>query len=556
MAKFFNSDLSDLTHQLTLSPRRLRMEQIHAIEELLGMVEPSRAYPYEFICHRITKFQKHGGTAAGASVPGKALIDDLVTMAEVLSRKANLGVLELDESFKLHQEAADALHVSTKTVRRWRSRGLMGIRAVCEDGVNRLVFLRSTLDRFVKQNQDLVAKGAAFKQLTQIERDHLVDRAREILRAKTLKLHTIARTIAEETGRAVETVRYTLRRYDESNPETALFVGPAKSAACRREEAIWHCRESGESIEAIARAYECDPADIHLVLRQVEVRRWRESPPEYIHNEIFAAPGADAIVLEVSEPPARSDKLPAVPKGLPTYLRALYRTPLLTAEQEQDLFRRYNYLKYKSARMIAKIDADEPVAGACDEVRSLTDKADEIRRRIVEANLRLVVSIAKKHVGWSPNFFEVISDGNVSLMRAVEKFDYARGYKFSTYATWAVMKNYARSIPTQHYYTTRFVTGQDLVLDSAPDHNETPVLQSDNRTVRAKIAEALAKLTERERTIVSGHFGLARAGTAATLEELGKVFGVTKERVRQIEKRALAQLREILAPSLIDAISS
>ncbi|MCH8149708.1 MAG: sigma-70 family RNA polymerase sigma factor, partial [Planctomycetes bacterium] len=305
-----------------------------------------------------------------------------------------------------------------------------------------------------------------------------------------------------------------------------------------------------------ARAYDCDPGDIEFVLRQVAVRRWQEAPPECIHNEIFDTPGADSIVLEVSEPPARTDRLPAVPKGLPSYLRALYRTPLLTSEQEQDLFRRYNYLKYKSARMIAKIDAVEPDADECDEVRALTDKADEIRCRIVEANLRLVVSIAKKHVGWSPNFFEVISDGNISLMRAVEKFDYARGNKFSTYATWAIMKNYARSIPTQHYYTTRFVTGQDLVLDNAPDHSEAPVLQSENRTVRAKIAEALEILTERERTIVSGHFGLARAGAVSTLEELGKHFGVTKERVRQIEKRALAQLRETLAPTLVDAIST
>ena len=93
-------------------------------------------------------------------------------------------------------------------------------------------------------------------------------------------------------------------------------------------------------------------------------------------------------------------------------------------------------------------------------------------------------------------------------------------------------------------------------LAKTPAHNKHPVLQSDNRTVRAKIAEALADLTERERTIVTGHFGLARAGTAATLEELGKIFGVTKERVRQIEKRALARLRETLAPSLIDAFSS
>jgi len=166
-----------------------------------------------------------------------------------------------------------------------------------------------------------------------------------------------------------------------------------------------------------------------------------------------------------------------------------------------------------------------------------------------------VVSIAKKHAGWASNFFEVVSDGNMSLMRAVEKFDYSRGNKFSTYATWAVMKNYARSIPEQHYHNTRWVTGQETVLETAADRSAEPVHAGDRERVKELITAGMRELTDREREVVNNHFGLEKPGTSLTLEEIGKRFGVTKERVRQIERRALARLREVLAPSLSDAIA-
>ena len=223
MPKFFNSDLADLTHQLTLSPRRLRVQQLHGIETLLDIVESDKAYPYDFVCFHITKYRKRGEPTTGSSIPGKALIGDLVTMCEVLSRKANLAVGEFTESLLSHAELAKELSVSTKTVRRWRDRGLMGLRAVCKDGVNRLVFCRSTVDRFVRQHKALVSKGAAFRQLTRAERERIIARARELVSHKPLKLHAAAKLIAEEMGRAVETVRYTLRRFDAAAGASALF---------------------------------------------------------------------------------------------------------------------------------------------------------------------------------------------------------------------------------------------------------------------------------------------------------------------------------------------
>ena len=117
------------------------------------------------------------------------------------------------------------------------------------------------------------------------------------------------------------------------------------------------------------------------------------------------------------------------------------------------------------------------------------------------------------------------------------------------------MKNYARSIPEQRYRQRRYVTGQDEVLEAASDPREEPVSDSDRRRVRELIAAGIDELDEREREIVSSHFGLGGRSGALTLEQLGQRFGLTKERIRQIEHRALKRLRELLAPSLVDVLS-
>lgn len=553
MPTFFNRDLAELGRQLTLSPRRLRMEQIGGIERLIGLVEAQRSYPFDFVCYHITKYRKRGAPTA-SSIPGKALVSDLVSLAELLSRKANLTAQELGEPFLTHTEAAARLEVSTKTIRRWRDRGLMGLRVVFDDGVNRLAFLNRTLERFAAQNRDLVQRGAAFKQLTDEERDRIVERARALSFQRPMKLHAAARVIAEETGRAVETVRYTLRRYDAAHPGSALFGGGGQGAGNERHLAMWRCRQAGESVESIAAAFNCTASYVEQVFRQVQAHEWARIKWDHVASELFDAPDADAMILDAPEPAAPEMPLARPPRDLPPYLRTLYLTPLLSREQESDLFRRYNYLKYKVARMLAAIDIDEITPSQFDQLRALIAGVDALKQRIIAANLRLVVSIAKKHVGWSPSFFEVVSDGNMSLMRAIDGFDFSRGTKFSTYATWAIVKNYARSIPEQHYHGARYVTGQSELLDAAADQRPAAASDSDRFRVRELIDAGLDELNEREREIVTNHFGLGREEGSLTLEQLGERFGVTKERIRQIEQRALVRLREVLSPSLADSL--
>jgi RNA polymerase sigma factor (sigma-70 family) len=554
MPKFFNNDIAELTHQLTLSPRRLRVEQIHGIETLLGLIEPEKAYPFDFVCYHITKYQKRAA-ATGSFIPGKALTCDLVTMAEVLSRKANLTVAELGESFETHQQLSDRLRVSTKTVRRWRNRGLMGLRVVFEDGVNRLAFLGASVERFVARNRALVNKGAAFRQLTAGERNGIVERARELLAQRRLRLHAVSKLIAEETGRAVETVRYTLRRYDESSEAAPLFRAQRDGQACSRGAAMWRCRQAGESIAQIARTYECSQSEVEQELRIHQVLVWQEAPLEYVANDLFHDKKAEALILQGPEPRGAEASSPRIPKDLPAYLRSLYATPLLTPAQEQDLFRRYNFLKFRTALAVKALKPEKASQQQVDAIQEDMRTIDAIRRRITQANLRLVVSIAKRHVGRSERFYEVVSDGNLSLMRAIEKFDYARGNKFSTYATWAIMKNYARSVPEEHYFCKRYVTGQDEVLEAAPDQRVEAVAESDRQTLRELLRAGMNSLSEREREVLSNHYGLESKEGGLTLEQIGRRFGVTKERIRQIEQAAMARLRDVLSPSLAEAVT-
>jgi RNA polymerase primary sigma factor/RNA polymerase sigma factor len=223
----------------------------------------------------------------------------------------------------------------------------------------------------------------------------------------------------------------------------------------------------------------------------------------------------------------------------------LYEVPLLTREQEVHLFRKMNYLKYKASVLRARLDVNQPKSRLMDRIEKLYDESVATKNHIIRANLRLVVSIAKRYVGRAGDFFEAVSDGNMSLYRAAEKFDVSRGNRFSTYASWAIMKNFTRTIADVLRRRGHFCTSHSemfsIVEDARADYCEQESAQIQRES---HVGRLLDRLDERERQIVTSRFGLTRGHDPLTLRQIGAAMGVTKERVRQIQCRAMSKLRE------------
>jgi RNA polymerase sigma factor (sigma-70 family) len=279
-----------------------------------------------------------------------------------------------------------------------------------------------------------------------------------------------------------------------------------------------------------------------------------ELPLDYIYNEDFENTGREPEYLGPVPQPATAPRKVRVPTGLPSYLAALYDVPLLTREQEYHLFRKMNYLKHRANRLRDSLEAAKGNRSAImDEIDELYEAAVLVKNRIVQSNLRLVVSIAKRHVASTDDFFSLVSDGNMSLIRAAEKFDYSRGNKFSTYASWAIMKNFARTIPSEFKHRDRFRTTAEELFVSRQDERLDPyIAETVQRSRQRELSKILNRLDEREQKIITARFGLGRGKEPLTLKEVGEEMGVTKERIRQLEARALSKLREAADEAKID----
>jgi RNA polymerase sigma factor (sigma-70 family) len=539
--------------QTRYAPRERRLEQIDRAEHLLNEIEGAKRYPYEYLCFRITGYRPEGWPAL--ILDGGDVQHDLRLFVEDLSATARQAVELVAEPVLTVEEVSRRYNVSPRTVTRWRRQGLVARRFVI-GGRAKVGFLESSLQRFITAHRTQVERGSRFRQLTEAERDEIIRRARRmaLVRPGQAGLVEIARRIARKMARSTETIRLTLKAYDREHPDRAIFpaVGPPLDDDAKSQ--IYRRFRMGVSAEVLARQHDRTRSSIYRIINEMRARRILGTKLEFIDHPSFTHPeNAAAMLGPMPEPPdGKAPRRPKAPKGLPPYLASLYEVPLLDRDQEMHLFRKMNYLKYQANRLRLKVDPCRARTSDLDEIERLQEEALSVKNQIIRANLRLVVSIAKRHVGPANNFFELVSDGNMSLIRAVEKFDYSRGNKFSTYASWAIMKNFARTIPEENYRRDRFVTGHEEMFEAAADNRtDEHEYESALKRMQEAVKGMLGRLDERERKIIVSRFGLGGA-SEQTLEQLGRELGITKERVRQIESRAQDKLRKIAGEEKLD----
>ncbi len=564
MKSFRYPEIAQLRHELAMAPARHRLGHVAGIAQAIVLIDPSRDYPYSFVCFHVTGYRPRRG-GEDAVLTGKRLIEDLVLLADVLTAASPLPAKALRGKCYDAEALAARFNISTRTIKRWRQRGLLGCWSVTEGEPAQFVFASRSVQRFVAGNIDAVRRGAAFKLMGRDERAQLIARACELAAAGSHTLHAVTVLLSEETGRAIETIRLALRKYDQENPQEALFDRTEQAREVNEAEVLFQAHIDGESIAELALRFGKTETQTRKALIAFRAGEIAANPVEYIYNASFDAPGAEAEIMQAAASGEADDAsddvtLSRVPGELPAYLQALYRTPLLEPADERTQFKRLNFLLHGGEVMRHRIAIDPSSATASDVAAfdEQMDKATQVKNHIVQANLRLVVSIAKRHLQGrqSAGLFELVSDGNIALMRAVEKFDYGRGFRFSTYGSWAIMRAFAKSVPGELRRSDRFRTGHDEIIASTEDCRavESTVDASDEQ-VRTTVADGLAALDDRERTIIERHFGLGGAEKTCTLDEISREIGLSKERVRQIERRALTKLRSAIGDGGLELLA-
>ena len=265
----------------------------------------------------------------------------------------------------------------------------------------------------------------------------------------------------------------------------------------------------------------------------------------FIHNPSFSEAGAVNEILKDTETiPNSPRRIAKVPDSTPAYFAALYGTPLLVPAEEVELFRRMNFLKFLANASRSKVSPQRPDRRRVEEIETLLAQAHEARNRLVQANLRLVVSIASRLANQSYPCDDIVSDGNLALLRAVEKFDYARGFRFSTYATHVIQRELFRQSGRRREQGRRMASGVDEWLADIPDDHGSDERDAEEFDRWQRLLSLIEdELDDRERFILTMRLGLDLEQGPQTLQSIGTELGISKERVRQLEVRAIARLR-------------
>ncbi len=417
--------LADLHRQLMLSPADVRARYADRLERFLLELEPARTYPYEFVYFRIVGMR--AAVTHLQTFTGDELRPDLVLLMEALSAGTAPPATSTGEKVYTVDEACERLGVTSRTLHRWRRRGLMARRYRFPDGGRRLGVRASALDRFLEAEGGRPAASASGRRLTPKEEEDIAGRV-ERLRGEGLSTTAAAEHVAEQVGRAKETVRLVLKRREGDDGQ-----GGGRLSEEERRALLADYR-AGTSAEALAERSGRSTSSVYRILNQERAR-------ELLAADVSYVGGAD---LDEVDAPAD--------EGVQALMERLEATqpppgrPPLSRDEERALFRAYNATRRQIARDRAELDPARYVpTRALRELEDLSARAARIKELIARLHLPLVERVVRQHAAAPAEARALLAQGRALLGDVIDSFDYTGRGRLGSLVTLDLQKAFART---------------------------------------------------------------------------------------------------------------
>ncbi len=531
------------------SPIRQKIRLMETAEQLADIISAEQKYPFEFICFKITGYRPETQHDPHL-IAGDILIHDLAHFIMAMSKTIAQPVQMLTQPVFTVQQASEKINVSTKTIDRWRHRGLICRSIIFEDGKRRVGILESSLNSFLQKNNIIVEDKPRFSRLKIDEISQITELALVLAQANPKwSRQKLIKEVAIKAGRAPETIRYTLIN-NFSGGGLRFEISPA-TISPEQTSQIYAAYLQGMSMKELMSRYSRSKSTIYRIINQHKSKHFSAVNIEYIDSEDFHNPESATAILKDSAIPEISVSSIDI-ENLPGNISRLKDIPILTRDQELSLFRLYNCLKYEAKRinLLSKTPAD---TGGIRKVETYLKRAEKIKNILVCANLRLVVSIARKHTNRGAAFADLVSEGSMALMRAVEGYNYKKGFRFATYASWAITRSFAEVVPD-----AAIEQGQDISQIHSDMRHKNIIAAVEIEEAGHNLTHIIAQnLDQREQYIIRNHYGLDGSlirRNFKSMKEIGEDLGISGERVRQLELQALQKLRHCLSTEMFDAL--
>ena len=285
-------------------------------------------------------------------------------------------------------------------------------------------------------------------------------------------------------------------------------------------------------------------------------RQVLETPIEFVCSAAFETPHVEEEVRQtLSELVTHGAFDENVPQDLPSHLTRLCEGSRLTRDTEQRLFRSMNFLKFRAHQQRLRLDPKRPARKLLHSVDADLRNAERIRNRIIRANTRLVFSVIRKFVNPQHSFDDLLSDGIFTLIRAVDKFDSDRGFRFSTYAYRAITSNTCRKITNRQKELARQAdSANQLIYEVVESPTPSGMNEQTWTQLNDVLTQLIRRLDRREQLILRSRHALGSHRTIHTFQDLANRLGISKERVRQLEHRAVQKLRNWAAEQSVQQL--